>query len=89
MSEKLMAGVVTAAIIAPLCSVCILGAVVLGSFLGGLAGWFGGLDPMVTTGFALATGAVFVGFSKRRSGTALKAKPKSATAAIPPTHYTE
>lgn len=89
MSEKLMAGVITAAIIAPICSVCILGTAALGGFLGSMAAWIGGFGPFATTGIIIATAAILVTFSKRRSRASVKAKSKSTSSAISPVRVPE
>ena len=66
MSEKLVAGLVTAAVVAPLCAVCILGPAVLASIFAGITGWLGGFDPVVTTGLVLAAGIAVYGIVRRR-----------------------
>lgn len=66
MSEKLLAGVVAAAVIAPLCATCILGPALLASFFTGITAWFGGLDPVVTTALALVAGLAVYGFIRKR-----------------------
>ncbi len=73
MSEKLMAGVITAVVIAPLCSICIIGLAALGAFLGGIAAWFSGLGPVAAGGLTVPIG-VFVIARKRRS-MKLKTRP--------------
>ncbi len=66
MSENLIAGLVTAAVIAPVCAVCVLGPVFLGSALAWVAGWLGGFNILVTSGLAIAAGAVLYGLLRRR-----------------------
>jgi membrane protein implicated in regulation of membrane protease activity len=66
MGEKLVAGFVTAAVIAPLCAACILGPAVFVSIFAGIVGWFGGLDTVATTGLVLVTGIVAYGLIRRR-----------------------
>ena len=66
MHDKIVAGAVTAVVIAPMCAVCILGPAVVGSVLGGISGWVGGLSPVLTTGLALATGILVLGIVRRR-----------------------
>ncbi len=48
MSEKLLAGLVAAVVIAPLCALCVLGPLFLGSAIALVTGWFNGLNPFVT-----------------------------------------
>ena len=42
MDDKIVAGAVTAVVVAPICAFCILGPAVVGSLLGGISGWIGG-----------------------------------------------
>lgn len=71
MNDKLIAGLATALVIAPICAVCILGPAVLGLVLGGAFGWIAGLSPVATAGLAIV-GAIFVYgyFSRRKKATA-------------------
>ncbi len=78
MSEKLLAGLTTAAVIAPLCALCVLGPAVLGSLLAGAFGWFGGLGPGVTVGGAIIAAILIyrlVRRSKRRTDQHREAAP--------------
>lgn len=75
MSEKLLAGLVTAVVIAPLCTVCVLGPAVIASIFTGIAAWFGGFNALVAAGLALVAGiTIFAVVRKRRARRAL-AKP--------------
>ena len=56
MSDKPVAMLVTAAVVAPICALCVVGPAFLFSWLGGLVG---GLDPVVATGLAIV-GAILV-----------------------------
>ena len=49
MSDKPVAFFVTALVIAPVCSVCILGPAVVGGFLAGWFGWLADLDIALVT----------------------------------------
>jgi hypothetical protein len=53
MDEKLVAGFVTAAVVAPVCALCILGPAALASIFAGVAAWLGGFDPLVAAGMVL------------------------------------
>jgi hypothetical protein len=64
--EKLIAGLVAAAVVAPVCAVCILGPAVLASIFAGITGWLGGFDPVVTTGLVLVAGIAVYGIVRRR-----------------------
>ncbi len=76
MSDKPVAALVTAAVVAPLCAVCILGPAFLGSALAGATGWFGGLGPVVTGGLAMIAGIAVYGFVRRKGkGSLRKAGP--------------
>lgn len=66
MHDKIVAGAVTAVVVAPICVVCILGPAVVGSLLGGISGWIGGLSPVLTTGLAIATGLLVLQMVRRR-----------------------
>lgn len=66
MNEKLIAGLVTAAVIAPVCAVCVLGPVVLASIFAGVTGWLGGFGPVVTAGLVLVAGTAAYGIIRRR-----------------------
>jgi hypothetical protein len=66
MGEKLTAWFVTAALIAPVCAVCVLGPAVIASVFAGVAGWFGGLDTVATAGLVLVTGIAVYGIIRRR-----------------------
>jgi hypothetical protein len=72
MSEKLAVGLLTAAIVLPLCAVCILGPVIVGSIFAGIAGWLGGFGPVAVTGLSLVTGiAVYAAVRRRKEQCAL------------------
>lgn len=79
MSEKLLAGLVAAVAIAPLCAVCVLGPAVIASIFTGIAAWLGGFDVIVASGLVLGAGvAVFAVFRKRRAQPA-SAEPAGET----------
>ena len=61
MGEKIIATLSAAAVIAPLCAVCILGPVFFGSAVAWVSGWFGGFDIIVTSGLAVAAAGVAYG----------------------------
>jgi len=68
MSEKLVAGIVTAVAITPICAVCILGPAAIGSLFAGAFGWFGGFSPLATLALMIAAGAlVYRHFLRRRA----------------------
>lgn len=56
MSEKLLAGLATAAVVAPLCSVCILGPAVMASVFTGAVAWFSGFDTLLVAGLVVLAG---------------------------------
>jgi len=67
MSEKLVAGLVTAAVISPICAVCVLGPAAFGSLFAGAFGWLGGFGPLTTLALMIAAGAlVYRHFLRRR-----------------------
>ncbi len=72
MSEKLVAGIVTAVAITPICAVCILGPAAIGSLFAGAFGWFGGFGPLATPALMIAAGGlVYRHFLRRRAGALL------------------
>ena len=72
MNEKLVAGIVTAAAITPICAVCILGPAVIGSLFAGAFGWLGGFGPLATLALMIAAGALVYRHFLRRRARALK-----------------
>lgn len=66
MNDKLVAGLVTAVVIAPICAVCILGPALLGSVLVGAFGWIAGLSPVATAGLAIVGAILVYGYFNRR-----------------------
>ncbi len=61
MDKKPVAGIVTAAAVVPLLLLCCLGPVVVGSVIGGVIGWLGGLGPAEIAGAAVALAAITYG----------------------------
>jgi hypothetical protein len=70
MNDKLIAGVVTMAAIAPLCAICVLGLTFVGSLLTAALGWFMGLGFFATVALLIAVGILFywARFWKRSRG---------------------
>ena len=68
MGQKTIAFLLAATVVAPLCALCILGPIVLGSAIAGIAAWIGGFDILVTTGLAITAGAVLYGLIRWRRG---------------------
>ena len=67
MNEKLVAGIVTAAAIAPICTVCVFGPAAVGAVLAGAFGWIGGISGFgIAALIVIAAGVVHVLY--RRSG---------------------
>ncbi len=56
MSDKPIAMLVTAAAIAPICALCVLGPAVLGSLLAGAFAWLGDAGPVLTIGLTIVAG---------------------------------
>ncbi len=63
MSDKLVAGLVTAAAVGPICAVCILGPTFAFSWVSGL---FAGLSPVGAAGVAIFVPILGYGLLKRR-----------------------
>jgi hypothetical protein len=84
MNDKLVAGLVTAVAIAPLCAVCILGPAFLGSLLAGSFGWLAGTSPETTLGLAIIGAILVYAYMRRRNGTARhSARSSSAPGDMP------
>ena len=66
MSDKFVAGLVTAVAIAPICALCLLGPAVAVSLIGGAAGWLGGAGPVLSIGIMLAMAALVWRTLRRR-----------------------
>ena len=84
MSERLLAGLVTAVAVAPNCALCILGPAFFGSILAGALGWFGWLDPVLATGVMIIGALVVFGLARkwnaraRHSGSSVSSEPRPA-----------
>ncbi len=72
MHDKLVAGLVTAVVIAPICAVCVLGPAVLGSVFAGAFGWIAGLSPVATAGLAMVGAIIVYGYFDRKKRAALR-----------------
>ncbi len=66
MSDKPVAGLVTAAAIAPLLAVCCLGPTVVAAAFAWVAGWFSGANAVTATGLAILAAIAAYGFVRRR-----------------------
>lgn len=66
MNDKPVAGLVAAVAAVPVFLLCCLGPIFLGSVLGGLAGWAGGLGPAAILAAALAMAAAAYGLLRQR-----------------------
>ncbi len=80
MSEKLVAGVVTAVAITPICAVCILGPAAIGSLFAGAFGWLGGFGPLATLALMITAGALVYRHFLRRKARALSNHEESTDA---------
>lgn len=79
MNEKLLAGLVAAVAIAPLCAVCILGPAVIASIFTGIAARLGGFDVAVTAGLAFVAGITVLAIVRKRKGRRTPAMPAGET----------
>ncbi len=75
MAEKLLAVVVAAVAIVPICAICILGPAVICSMFAALFAWSGGLGPVLATTLAIGVGIVTLGVFRRRRMRAVKRTP--------------
>ena len=79
MNDKLIAGLVAAVMVAPICALCILGPVFMGSVVAGVWGWLGGLGLAATIGLAVTAGVLVYGLIRWRNA-------KAATGGNPPVY---
>ena len=56
MSDKIVAGIATGVMVAPLCALCAFGPAVVGSALSGMLGWVGNRGPIITVMLSVAIG---------------------------------
>ena len=68
MSDKPIAMLVTAAAIAPICALCVLGPAVLGSLLAAAFAWLGDAGPVLTIGLMIVAGLLVHRTIRRRKG---------------------
>lgn len=80
MNEKSFAGLATAALVAPLVALCCVGPVVVGSLLGGLAGWLGGLNLFEVAGATAGTAIAVYAFIGWRRGRVCRAEKQHTSA---------
>ena len=66
MTDKMVAGIVTGVMVAPLCALCALGPAAVGSALTGVLGWLGRTGPTVTVVLSVATGLLIYRSIRRR-----------------------
>jgi membrane protein DedA with SNARE-associated domain len=66
MSDKITAGLVTFAVILPLCAVCVLGPAAAGTVIAGLAAWLGGFDFWATMLVTVGGVAAIYGLVRHR-----------------------
>ena len=66
MSDRPIAMLVTAAAIAPICALCVLGPAVLGALLAGAFAWLGDAGPVLTIGLMIVTGLLVYRTIRRR-----------------------
>jgi membrane protein implicated in regulation of membrane protease activity len=68
--DKLVAGLVTFAVVLPVCSVCVLGPSAVGAMLIGVVAWLGGAGAVLSIGLA-----IMLGFLVYRSMRRSRARP--------------
>ena len=67
MSDKPIAFLATALVVAPLCAACILGPVVLGSMIAGMWGWFSGNGVLVAAAVVIMVAVLGYALKHRQS----------------------
>ena len=75
MREKLITGLVAAAVTAPLCALCVLGPAVIVSIFTGISAWLGGFDWIVAAGLAFVAGVAVFAIVRRHKAQRAPAKP--------------
>lgn len=80
MNEKSLAGFVAAALIAPLVALCCVGPVVLGSLVGGVAGWLGGLNFLEVAGATASAAVAVYAFLRWKRARVCRAEKQQASA---------
>ncbi len=83
MSDKPIAMLVTAAAIAPICALCVLGPAVLGSLLAGTFAWLGGTGWVLTMGLMIAAGLLAHRTIRRRKGRTQDRAERSGPLPVP------
>ena len=78
MKDNPFAGLVAAVLVVPLVVLCCLGPALLGSLLGGMAGWLGGLNVVEMAGAAVAAGLVAYGLLRWRRARVYRAGAQQA-----------
>ena len=71
MDEKLTVAIVGAAVIVPICAVCILGPAAIVALFAGAVGWLGGFGPLATVALMIAAGAMVTHHILRKKTRAL------------------
>ncbi len=66
MSDRPIAMLVTAAAIAPICALCVLGPAVLGALPAGAFAWLGDAGPVLTIGLMIVAGLLVYRTIRRR-----------------------
>ena len=65
-NDKVVAGVVTAAAITPICAVCVLGPAAVGAMFAGAFGWIGEIGPLgIGLAMAIAAGTIHTIYLRR------------------------
>lgn len=77
MKDTGVAFLATAAAVAPICALCVLGPTAVFSWLGG---WLAGLDPLAATGLAIIAASLVYSLQKRRHAGCQVRENGSATA---------
>lgn len=83
MGEKLSAGIVAVALVAPLCTVCIVGPAFLASTIAGISGWFVGLSPVLTTGLAIIVAIFVYGLLRKKKLRIDRTTARTANSSMP------
>ena len=66
MADKLIAGLVAAVAVAPICVACIMGPAFVASLFAGVTGWFIGLESITVVALVAFAGVLVIGIIRRR-----------------------
>ncbi len=76
--DKLVAGLVTFAVVLPICAVCVLGPAAIGAMLIGVVAWLGGAGAVLSIGLTIVAGLLIYRTMRRSRARSDDPAPGSA-----------